>query len=336
MTMNRRQTLAVLMASTLPVAMPHRAQSQEIKVRLVVGTQDGALQETVTASKVLEGTPYDVQWALLPGPAAQLSALYSGAVDLGHMGDTSLIIEQSRAKAEWTDENVPLQIVAGWRNNNPDYPPAATIVRTNSGIKTLADLRGRKWAFNYGGYAYLQYVLTRIKAGLKTTDYEPVKFVDANAAAAAFNSGSVDVYSGAPGRISELLTKGEARFLITGADLDLPALNVWTARREVIRDPARSEALADFLGRVRKHWSWYAANLDTVERLYIERLKQSPGKAKYWSRYGSAEFIPFDDALIAAEQRIANVLLEAGDIPRAVNVDIEFSRKFNAATIGTG
>ncbi len=89
----------------------------------MVGTQDIGIQETVIASGVLDGLPFDLQWAVLPGPAAQLSGLYAKSLDVGLMGDTSLIIEQGRSKFDWTLENAPLQIVAGWRNNDRNYPP---------------------------------------------------------------------------------------------------------------------------------------------------------------------------------------------------------------------
>jgi sulfonate transport system substrate-binding protein len=157
--MSIRRRRLMTMAGAAALAAPH-VRADETKVRLIVGTQDIALQETVNASKVLDGSPFDLQWATLPGPAAQLSGLYSKAIDVGLMGDTSLIIEQGRARTDWTESNQPLQIVAGWRNLNRDYPPIITAVRTAANINTLADLRGKKWAFNFGGFKYLQSLLS--------------------------------------------------------------------------------------------------------------------------------------------------------------------------------
>jgi sulfonate transport system substrate-binding protein len=328
MLLARRSLVAMIGASGF-------ARAEEPRTKLVVGTQDIALQETVNASKVLDGIPFDLQWATLPGPAAQLSGLYSKAIDVGLMGDTSLIIEQGRARSEWTHGDQPLQIVAGWRNLNRSYPPIVTAVRTGANISTLADLRGRKWAFNFGGFNYLQYVMTRIKAGLKVTDIEPVQLVDTNAAAAAFNSGRVDVFSGGPGPIIEALTKGAARILIISDDLEIPSLGVFTARAEVLRDPEKSAALADFLNRVRLHWTWYGNNLDTVERILIDKLKQTREKAKYYAASGAAAFRPIDDDLVRREQHIADVLSESGDIARKIDVNLEFSRRFNQATVQT-
>jgi hypothetical protein len=59
-------------------------------------------------------------------------------------------------------------------------------------------------------------------------------------------------------------------------DLGIPSLSVFAARGDVLRDDAKSQALTDFLNRVRLHWTWYAANLPAVERFLIEKLKQTP------------------------------------------------------------
>lgn len=331
MILHRRHLLASVGALATGIAMPSIVRAQE-KTKLIVGTQDIAIQETVIASDVLDGIPFDLQWAVLPGPAAQLSGLYSKALDVGLMGDTSLIIEQGRSKLDWTADSAPLQIVAGWRNPNPDYPPIVTVVRNDAGINGLEDLRGRKWAYNFGGFNYLQYVLSRLKAGLKTSDVEPVQLVDQFAAAAAFNAGRADVFSGGLGPVRPTIEKGAARILIRSDELQIPSLTVFTARGDVVRDEAKSAALSDFLGRVRRHWDWFPKNLDVVERIYVEKLKQTPDNAKFFAANAASRYYPLDEDLVRREQHIADVLFEAGDLTKKINVDVEFSRKYNPST----
>jgi sulfonate transport system substrate-binding protein len=320
-------------AAILLTASPALAQPE--KVKLLVGYQDLTVPSTVDASGVLDGAAYEVQWVILPGPAAQLSALYSRNIDVGHMGDTSLIIEQGKAKDDWSAENPPLQIVAGWRATDAKYPPIVTVARTDANVNTLSDLRGKKWAYNFGGFNYLQYVLSGLKAGLTQKDYEPVQLGDQNASAAAFNSGRVDAFSGSIAPVAEAIEKGAAKVLINSDELNIPALNVFTARGDVLKDPAKKAAIADFLSRVRTHWVWYASNLDTVEKLYIEKVKQTPARAKLTTVYQKATFQPLDEDLVKREQHIADVLFEAGAIPRKIDVRVEFNRSFNTATIGS-
>jgi sulfonate transport system substrate-binding protein len=331
MTATRRHVLASFGVLATGIASPAIVRGAG-RARLIVGTQDIAIQETVIASKVLDGISFDLQWAVLPGPAAQLSGLYSKALDVGLMGDTSLIIEQGRSKLEWTEENAPLQIVAGWRNVDRAYPPIVTVVRNDAKINGLEDLRGRKWAYNFGGFNYLQYVLSRLKAGLKANDIQPVQLVDQFASAAAFNSGRTEVYSGGLGPVRATIEKGDARILLVCDELDIPSLTVFSARGDVIRDEAKAPAVAEFLGRVRQHWDWFPANLTAVEDIYTQKVKQTPNDAKFFAANAASRFFPLNADLIRREQRIADVLFESGDIPRKIRVDVEFSQKFNNAT----
>jgi sulfonate transport system substrate-binding protein len=324
----------ISLVAALFVAMTAAPVSAEgAKPVLLVGFQDQTLPETVAASKVLEGAPYEVQWVTLTGPAAQLAALYSKAIDVGHMGDTSLIIEQGKAKEDWTAASVPLQIVAGWRTADKKYPPIVTVARAGTGVETLADARGHSWAHNFGGYNYLQYVLSVVKAGLTEKDIEPVRLQDNTTSAAAFNAGRVDLYSGSTLSVVDAIEAGKAKILVNSDELDIPALNVFTARGDVLRDPAKKAEIADFLSRLRAYWAWYPDHRPDIEAIFVEKLKQTPQRAKYVTAFQQSSFVALDEALVEREQRIAEVLLKSGVIARKIDVGVEFNRDFNASAV---
>ncbi|MDR3376381.1 MAG: PhnD/SsuA/transferrin family substrate-binding protein, partial [Ancalomicrobiaceae bacterium] len=253
--------------------------------------------------------------------------------DIGHMGDTSLIIEQGKAKDEWTAANVPLQIIAGWRTADKNYPPIVTATRDGSGIKSLADVKGHSWAHNFGGYNYLQYVLSIVKAGVAEKDIEPVRLADQTTSAAAFNAGRVDVYSGSTLGVIDAIESGKAKILVTSDDLDIPALNVFTARGDVLRDPAKKAHIADFLARLKTYWAWYPDHKPEIEAIFVEKLKQTPSRAKAVTAFQQSSFVALDDELIKREQRIAEVLQQSGVIPKKVEVGVEFNRDFNAFAV---
>lgn len=321
-------TLAAAIATALAGLSAPSARAAEPSLK--VGYQDTTLPALAQASGVFDDAPYPVEWVVLPGPAAQLSAAYSKAIDLAHLGDTSLIVEQAKAPEAWAKQP-PLQIIVGWRNLDARYPRIVTAVRTRTGATTPQQLKGLKWGFNFGGLNYAQYLLARKKAGLSSADIEPVQFGDGNAAATAFNADHVDVYSGIGALVAEAVEKGQARIVLTSDDLDVPGLGVFAARGDAIADPARRAVLADFAGRLGRYFDWYANNLDTVERIYIDKVKQSATRARYYVEFGKARLRPIDADLIAREQRIADALLEAGAIARAVDVTPEFNTTFNAA-----
>jgi sulfonate transport system substrate-binding protein len=323
--------LTALIVASLFASSPAAFADEPVTIN--IGTQDAAWPLIVEQSRVLEGTPYKVKWAVLTGPAAQLSALYSKSLDVGLMGDTSLIIEQGNARTPWTADTAPLQIIAGWRNPDSSYPPIVTVVRKNADVKTLADLRGKTWGYNFGGFNYLQYVLSYVKADLKPKDFQGVKFGDGNVSASAFNAGQVAVYSGGYGPVKEAVDKGDARVIIQSDELDIPALSVFAARTEVLRDPAKSQAIGDFLGRLKNSWTWWAQNVPAVEKIYLEKMKQSPARAKFSAENGRSVFYPLDKTLVAREQKIADTLYKSGDIKNNIKVDVEFNPVFDAQAV---
>ncbi|WP_062639754.1 ABC transporter substrate-binding protein [Caballeronia arationis] len=329
----RKSVTALIVASLFVSAGSSAAFAQDEPLTLQIGTQDAAWPLIVEASHVLDGAPYKVKWAVLTGPAAQLSALYSKVLDVGLMGDTSLIIEQGNARVPWTPETAPLQIIAGWRNPDSSYPPIVTVVRKEADVKSLTDLRGKTWGYNFGGFNFLQYVLSYNKAGLKPKDIQSVKFGDGNVSASAFNAGQVAVYSGGYGPVKEAVDKGDARVVIKSDELDIPALSVFTARTDVLRDPAKSRALGDFLGRLKNSWTWWAQNVPAVEKIYLEKMKQSPARAKFSAENGRSVFYPLDKSLVAREQRIADTLYRSGDIKNEIKVDLEFNPVYDGQAV---
>lgn len=324
--------LSMAVGLSLTTAVAQSALAAE-PITLQIGTQDPAWPLIIDASHVLDGTPYKVKWAVLTGPAAQLSALYSKVLDVGLMGDTSLIVEQGNAREAWTAQNAPLRIVAAWRNPDARFPPIVTAVRTTSGITTPVKLKGHTWGYNFGGFNYLQYVLSYVHAGLRPKDIQAVRFGDGNVSASAFASGQVDVYSGGVGPIKEVLDRGEAKVLYKSDDLQIPALSVFAARSDVLNDPAKQQALGDFLTRVSRSWVWWASHKDAVQQIYQERIKQTPARAKYAADSGASVFYPLDQTLFVSEQKIADTLAKSGDIKRSIKVDIEFDPRYNAQIV---
>lgn len=324
-----KKTLKRLLLPTL-VALTLDAAAQD-RTTLTIAYQDAGFPALIKESKVLEGAPFDVKWVLLSGPAANLSALYGGAIDVGHMGDTSLTIEQANARVEWTEQSAPLKIVAGWRNDyTKDYSPLVTAVRTSANIDSPQKLAGHSWAYNYGGYNHAQYLVSLVKAGLGEKDIKPLKFNDGASSAAAFNSGQTDAYSGSLGPILQSVRSGDAKVLLDDRATGIPALGVWTARADVLADPAKNEALKGFFARVSNYWAWHKAHKQEATEVLLTTLKLTPERAAYEYQVRSGAFRPFDAKLLTEEQNVADALLQGGAIKKAVDVKIGFDPRYNA------
>lgn len=302
------------------------------RVTLNIAYQDAGFPALIQKSGVLDGAAFDVKWVLLTGPAANLSALYGKAIDLGHMGDTSLSIEQANAREPWTAQSAPLKIVAGWRNDySAHFARLVTAVRTSAHIDTPAALAGHSWAWNYGGYNHAQYLGSLVKAGLAEKDIKPIKFNDGASSAAAFVSGQTDAYSGDLGAILPAINKGEAKVLLTDRDTGIPALGVWTARSDVLADPAKNQALEDYFKRLSGYWAWHRDHPQEATELLQTTLKLTPERSAYEYQARSGAFRPFDEPLLAAEQKVADSLYDGGAIKRKVDVKLGFDPRYNAA-----
>ncbi|MDV3124991.1 ABC transporter substrate-binding protein [Mycobacterium sp. 21AC1] len=330
--------LATMLAIVTAAAMAGcSSDADDDTPKLVIAYQDNGIPALVKQSGVLDGAPYQVDWAILAGPAANLSALYGKTIDVGHMGDTSLTIEQANAATDWGPQNTPLKIVAGWRNGfDPQYTPLVTAVRTTAGIHTRADLRGHSWAYNFGGYNHGQYLVSLAKAGLSESDITPVKFNDGNASAAAFNSGQVDVYSGSQAAILQSITSGDAKILLTDRDTGIPALNVWTARTDVLADPAKDSALRDFFARLATFWDWYDQNPDAVKQTLKSTLKLTDERTDFEYQVRSGGFRKLDAPLVAEEQAVADELARSGVVKKRVDVAVEYDPRYNEAQKAQG
>lgn len=328
---------ALVAVASLALSGVADAAGPDLKnTKLVIAYQDPAFPALIRKSGVVNGTPYQIEWVLLTGPAANLSALYAGKIDLGHMGDTSLTIEQSNARTEWTPTTVPLRIVAGWRNAySKDAPPLVTAVRASAHIDSIQGIKGHSFGYNYGGYNHAQYLATLVDTKLTEKDIQPVKFADGATSAAGFNAGEVDVYAGALGPILPAVKSGAGRVLLTDRDTKIPSLNVWATTSADLKDPAKVAALQDFFGRMSGYWGWHDTHRDDVIAVLKETLKVSDERAAFEYQVRSGNFVKFDAGLLDQEQKIADILYDGHAIRKKVQVAVEYDPQFNAAQKAT-
>ena len=132
--------------------------------------------------KKFETIGYSVEWTEFPGGPQLLEALNAGAVDFGSTGETPPIFAQAA--------NAPLVYIA----HEPPAPRGeAILVPKDSPIKSVADLRGKKVAFNKGSNVHYLLVKALEEAGLTYADVEPSFLAPADGRA-AFEKGAVDAW----------------------------------------------------------------------------------------------------------------------------------------------
>lgn len=293
---------------------------------LIIGMQETATPELVKASGAFEGASFDIEWAVLSGAQAQLTALYSGAIDIGYVGDTGVLFEAANSSSDWSNGPL-LQNFAAWDYNwHSPFPSPITVVKADAGIEGAQDLKRRKWAYSFGGAVYAQYVGSLTKAGLTAADIIPVQLSDAYTAAAAFDRGEAEVFTGPYVVVSRSLSAGKSRILWTPEDTQVPNLACLTARPAVLKE--KKDQISEFLQRWGAYQQWLKENPDTASEIFARVLKLEPEAARAWWESNRWNYVPIDDEVITREQALADGFHAAGTLTKHVDISALWNRDF--------
>lgn len=178
-----------------------------------------------------------IKWIEFPAGPQMLEALNIGALDIGSTGDIPPLFAQAAG--------ADLLYIAA----EPAKPQAEVIVvGNNSPIHSVAELKGKKVAFQKGSSSHNLLLRALNKAGLAFTDIQPVYLSPADARA-AFEQGSVDAWVIWDPYYSALELEGKARLLVNGEGLGLIGPFFLAARPYAQANPQFIPALLEELGK---------------------------------------------------------------------------------------
>jgi sulfonate transport system substrate-binding protein len=144
---------------------------------LALAKQRGALEKRLADKGIA------VSWSEFTSGPPLLEALGAAALDFGATGDVPPLFAQAAGGH--------LYYVGTYRGSPAG---SAIVVRNDSAIKTVEDLKGKKVAFKRGSSAHNVTVKILRKAGLGIADVEAIDLSPPDAAA-AFKNGSIDAWS---------------------------------------------------------------------------------------------------------------------------------------------
>lgn len=301
-TTTRRAAVAILATTA---AVWTRAQTPP---QLRIGFQKGSFNLALLKSyglleQRLPGTR--IQWTEFPAGPQLLEALALGSVELGATGDAPPVFAQSAGKDV---------VYVGAEPPKPDS--SAVLVKPDSPLRKLADLKGRRIALQKGSSAHFLTVQAVKKAGLAWSDIQPVYLPPAEARA-AFERGSVDAWAVWDPYYAAAEISGELRALATSRGLSNNN-TFYLASRALSRDGALLKTLfqaltdtdtrvqADRRDAVQRYADFAGLPVATVQRM-VERR-------------GAAPVGPLTPALVREQQQVADAFTELGLIPRAIQV----------------
>jgi sulfonate transport system substrate-binding protein len=271
---------------------------QKGSIALVLAKEHGLLEKRFPHTQV--------KWVEFPAGPQMLEALNVGALDVGSTGDIPPLFAQA-AGADLV-----------YIGAEPAKPRAENIlVRNDSPLHGVAQLKGKKVAFQKGSSSHNLVLRALNKAGLSYKDIQPVYLTPADARA-AFEQGSVDAWAIWDPYASLALSDGHARLLADGTGLGLSG-PIYTARRAYALDHG------DFVHALLGELTAAEALTRSHREESIKVLTQSMGLAqgiieRYMDNRPASPILPIDDAVVKAQQATADLFYANGLLPKKMVV----------------
>ncbi len=309
--LSRRTTLGLLFAAAAGVmaaGMPAAALAQA-KGEVRIGYQKYGtltlLKGRGTLEKRLAEQGVGVKWTEFPAGPVLLEGLNVGSIDFGTVGEAPPIFAQAAGA----------NLV--YVGNEPASPASeAIVVPKGSGLRTLADLKGKKIALNKGSNVHYLLLKALEKAGVAYADIQPV-FLPPADARAAFERGSVDAWAIWDPFLAAAEKQLGARVLADGKGLVANYQFYLASRTYAEKHPEILRIVLDEVARVD---DWGRNNPDEVATI----LSAQTGLSKDVVALAASRYAygvkPVSVDVIASQQRVADAFSSLKLIPKPIVV----------------
>lgn len=195
----------------------------------------------------------------------------------------------------------------------PDLDGEGIWVKKDSGIKTLADLKGRKIATDKGGSGHHVLLKALDKAGISPKDVKISHFDPADALA-AFNGGQVDALASWRTFGASAEAKGNGVRLVSGRDVGSENLLIYIAREQFAAE--HPEALKAVFEALRESAAQSAKDPAATAVLWQKLGNLDAQTAPIFVPPASREVLPVTPAILPTLQSAAKLFVKYRVIPR--------------------
>ncbi|WP_405546732.1 ABC transporter substrate-binding protein [Streptomyces phaeochromogenes] len=278
-------------------------------VTLTIGDQAKTLQTILAGSGALKGADYKVKWAEFEGAAPLFQAVQAGAADTTYSADLPALQALSGG--------VKFKNVAALKN---DGHHTGIVVRKNSDVKSVKDLKGKKVVVSSAKGSIAEYLLANVlqQNGLKYSDVK-VQYLLPTDAQAAFSSGKVEVWATFGVYQAVGLQQG-GRLLVDGADGRISGYGFIGASEKTLADKAKKTALGDFLKRLGTALKWTSTHQDAYADAIVERNGADPAIAKTLASAAYSKVLPVTPEVNKTVQDVADLMHGIGVLDPNVDV----------------
>ncbi|GAB1542636.1 sulfonate ABC transporter substrate-binding protein [Scytonema sp. NUACC21] len=263
------------------------------------------LEKQGNLEKRLEPLGFKVEWASFAAGPQQLEALNAGSLDIASTAESPPVFAQAAG--------TPLVYLATTPYNGRTI---SLLVQTNSPAKSVADLKGKKIAFQKASIGHYLLVKALEKEGLKLNDvvstYLPPP--DANV---AFSQGKVDGWFIWEPFVTRAEQKKIGRELIHGGELRDTG-NFYSTSRNFYQ--ANPEIIKIFLEELQKSENWSKQNRKEMAKLLAPVIQVDAATLeKMYDKYEWG-LRPITEQVINKQQEVADMWYSQKLIPKKVNV----------------
>lgn len=310
---SRRQTLSLLGATAAALALPSiRPARAAAATTFRIGWQKNGVLALAKRKGSLEKRLADrgisVEWSEFTSGPPLLEALGAGALDFGGTGDVPPLFAQA------ANGNL---LYVGQYSGSPEG--SAILVRKDSPIQTLADLKGKKLAFKRGSSAHNVAVKALRKGGLTVDDVQALDLAPPDASA-AFKTGAIDAWSIWDPYLAIAEADPDTRILATARGL-LDSYSYFLGNADFTKDNA--QVIVDVLDELAKVGTSAQANLDDT----VAALSEITGVPADITRvtltrpdFNLGRVSTITDAAIAYQQGLADEFYGLGIVPKKLAI----------------
>lgn len=305
---NVARLLGVALAFGLSMAAPSQASDTKT-VR--IGLQKSSSLATIlrtngTLEKRFAELGYTVEWKEFTSGLPLLEALNVGAIELSaDVADTVPIFAQAAG--------AKLTYVA---QESPSPTAQAILVRADSPITSVSELKGKKIAFTKAAGVHYLLIATLSKAGLSFSDIEPAYLTPADGRA-AFEKGAVDAWVVWDPFVAAARKQANARVLSDGSDGIASYQRYYLASSTFAAN--HPKAIDAYFELLQESGKWVKANpedaakiLGPAWKLEEDIVAEANGRRSYDVRAVEPEYL-------AEQQTIADVFFGEKVLPKEIN-----------------
>ncbi|MET0389970.1 MAG: aliphatic sulfonate ABC transporter substrate-binding protein [Polyangiales bacterium] len=259
-----------------------------------------------------------VQWADFPAGPQQFEAFNAGALDLTYTAESPPLFAQAARS--------PVVYLAATARNGA---LVSLLVPPNSPARSIADLKGKRIAFQRASIGHYLTIRALEQAGLSPADVTQVNLAPTDAIG-ALTKGDVDAWFIWEPFVTRAVSAGIGRVLLDGRELR-DTTNFITVRREFAEQ--HPDVLRIYLEKLQAEEQWCAANKHEMAEQLSPRLGIDVAILERMHDRTKFGVFPITEHDRKKQQEVADMWLKYGFIPSGTDVQSGFLAADKYATL---